>query len=214
MENYARWKIVFFVVIVFMLLQGCSTSRNQPIPSKEVDGVNVDSAMILANNLIKSLEINGCGKGYSQSEDLCDFNHHNLSFLKCVRSKEEYKELYAEVMSQITRKIKYDNTCYVRYFWHIEELDDPVTFSTSIELLQNNYAPAFDPDASISYAPVNEYVNNHLITPHIKYIDGKQLGEYWVQNPNLYFGIADSYTYYKNIKDLWESGRITLTSQE
>lgn len=218
MENYAWRKTVVLQAIVLIGLLGCRTSRTTggENDKHQNDHGLKDSTMTRINSLLEPLSgFDECGTVNLTSKDLCSFNLNNMEYLKCVRSKRENLELYSDVMSQITKEVKFDNLCYIRYIWHIKSLNDPKSFTTAVELLKNDWQPEYDPNASIYYGPVNEYAHNFLIEPHIKSIDGKTYQEYINEDAaNRHFHVISTEEYYQQIKDLWESGRIVLNSEQ
>ena len=219
MENCARRPIVILYAILLVSQYGCRTSKITEVESNKHRVVHElkDSTMTVINSLLEPLSLfNECGYLNLKSKDLCSFNLNNMAYLKCVRSKKENLKLYSDVMSQITKEVDFNDLCYIRYIWQIEDLNDPTSFATAIELLKHDWQPEGEL-LSVYYAPVYQYANDLLILPHIKYIDGKPWFEYFEKDEMrllMYHEEINFMNYYYQIKDLWESGRITLTSEE
>jgi len=220
MENNAQGKLVTLTAYIFFLIivGGCVT-KNVIKPKSRTKSATIETGypnMNLINSKLVQLDTLGCGKVNTSCEWLGQVLVSNGELFDCLKKNEETAQMLRKVLCEITPLVDFEaNLHFVNFISEIKDYGDPDFFALYVELLKNDWHPGYDLNASIHYAPVNEYVNNFLIEPHIKSIDGKTYQEYINEDAaNRHFHVISTEEYYQQIKELWESGRITLTSEE
>jgi len=220
MERNAQVKLITLIVYIFSLVitGGCGPKKAiKPNSSKETETIQIaEPAAKTTKDALSKLNSKECGDINLNSNYRGNIISVNLETFQCLKKSQALSPHYKNVFRDVFFSQNFETSVdYIYFLPFINEFNDEYTFQNSIELLQYNYKPESS-DGCSTYAPVFEYVNDQLIMPHIKLIDGKPPQEYFEKDQMRYLfnqRYIDHMNYYHQMKDLWESGRITLTSE-